>query len=66
MERGWTGRMDKLFDIVSRMAPEEALSEITRVLGRLLQDLDPDARERFLMNLIGQSEGDKVSGMVHL
>lgn len=58
--------MDKLFDIVSRMAPEEALSEITRVLGRLLQDLDPDARERFLMNLIGQSEGDKVSGMVHL
>jgi len=21
---------------------------------------------RFLMNLIGQSEGDKVSGMVHL
>jgi len=66
MERGWTGRMDKLFDITSRMAPEEALSEITRVLGRLLQDLDPDARERFLMNLIGQSEGDKVSGMVHL
>jgi hypothetical protein len=58
--------MDKLFDITSRMAPEEALSEITRVLGRLLQDLDPDARERFLMNLIGQSEGDKVSGMVHL
>jgi hypothetical protein len=58
--------MDKLFEIVSRMAPEEALSEITKVLGRLLQDLDPDARERFLMNLIGQSEGDKVSGMVHL
>ena len=58
--------MDKLFDITSRMAPEEALSEITRVLGRLLQDLDPDARERFLMNLIGQSEGDKVSGMVNL
>lgn len=58
--------MDKLLEIISRMAPEEALSEITRVLGRLLQDLDPDARERFLMNLIGQSEGDKVSGMVHL
>jgi len=30
--------------------------------GRLLQDLDTDARERFLMNLIEQSEGDKVSG----
>ena len=58
--------MDKLFKIVSRMAPEEALSEITGIIGRLLQDLDPDARERFLMNLIGQAEGDKVSGMVHL
>ena len=58
--------MDKLFEVISHMPPEEALSEITKVLGRLLQDLDPDARERFLMTLIGQSEGDKVSGMVHL
>ncbi len=58
--------MDKIFEILTHMAPEDALSEITRVLGRLLQDLDTDARERFLMNLIEQSEGDKVSGMVHL
>lgn len=58
--------MDKLFGIISHMAPEEALSEITKVLGRLVQDLDNDARERFLMTIIGQSEGDKVSSMVHL
>ena len=58
--------MDKLLEWASRMAPEAALSEITGVLGRLLHDLDPDAREQFLMNLIGQSEGDKISGMVHL
>ncbi|MCF8051293.1 MAG: hypothetical protein K9L59_08665 [Desulfobacterales bacterium] len=58
--------MDKLFEILTHMAPEEALSEITKALGRLLQDLDTDARERFLMNLIEQSEGDKVAGMVHL
>ena len=58
--------MDELFEIISNMAPEEALSKITKVLGRLLADLDNDARDRFLMNLIGQSEGDKVSGMVHL
>ena len=58
--------MDKLFEITSQMAPEEALSQITKVLGRLLQDLDADARERFFINLIEQSEGDKVSGMVHL
>jgi len=50
--------MDKLFEIISHMAPEKALSEITKVLGRLLQDLDNDARERFLGSLTGQSEGD--------
>ncbi len=58
--------MDELFKIVSRMNPEEALAEITRALERLLADLDDEARERFLMNLIGQSEGDKVSSLVHL
>jgi hypothetical protein len=58
--------MDELYEIISRMAPEEALSKITAVVGRLLTDLDDDARERFLMNLINQSEGDKVSSMVHL
>jgi len=58
--------MDELFEIISGMAPEEALSKITPILERLLADLDTDARERFLMTLIEQSEGDKVSGMVHL
>jgi hypothetical protein len=58
--------MDELFKIISAMAPEEALAKIATVVGRLLADLDNQARERFLMNLIGQSEGDKVSSMVHL
>jgi hypothetical protein len=58
--------MNEIFEIISRMAPEEALSEITKVTERLLADLDSEARESFLMNLIGQSEGDKMAGMVHL
>lgn len=58
--------MDELFKIITNMAPEEALSKITTILERLLVDLDNEARERFLMNLIEQSGGDKVSGMVHL
>jgi len=58
--------MDELFTFISGMPPEKALSQITTVVERLLADLDEDARERFLMNLIGQSGGDKVSGMVHL
>ena len=58
--------MDELFKIISAMAPEEALAHITMILERLLADLDKDARERFLMNFIGQSGNDKVSSMVHL
>ncbi len=58
--------MDELFEIISNMAPEEALSKIVTVVGRLLTDLDANARERFLTSLINQSEGDKVSSMVHL
>ncbi len=58
--------MNELLQAVAGMDPEEALSKITEVLGRLLADLDEEARERFLMNMIGGSEGDKVSGLVYL
>jgi len=58
--------MDELLKIVSRMAPENALAQITRVMERLMADLDQDARDRFLMDLVGQSGGDKVSSLVHL
>jgi hypothetical protein len=58
--------MDELLKIVSHMAPENALAQITRVMERLMADLDQDARDRFLMDLVGQSEGDKVSSLVHL
>lgn len=58
--------MNHLFEILSLMDPEKALADITTILGDLLADLDKDARERFMINLIGQSEGDKVNSMVHL
>lgn len=58
--------MDKFFEIISDMAPEKALSEITKVLARLLQDLDSDMRRRFMLTLIEESGSDKTSGMAHL
>ncbi|MDY0311561.1 MAG: hypothetical protein RBR20_05505 [Desulfobacterales bacterium] len=58
--------MDELLTIVSRLEPETALAQITRVMERLMADLDQDARDRFLMDLVGQSGGDKVSSLVHL
>jgi len=58
--------MDTLLQCISDLSPEEALAQISSVVERLMADLDEDARSRFLMNLINQQEGDKVSGMVHL
>lgn len=58
--------MDTLLETISRMPLDKALSRITEILGHLLTDLDNESRERFMMNLIEQSQGDKVSGMVHL
>lgn len=57
--------MGVLFETISGMNPEDAPAEITAVLERLLVDLDSDARERYLLNLIEKAEGDKVSGMVN-
>ncbi len=58
--------MDELFEMISSMPPENALSEITKILSRLLEDMDSEARERFLMNLITKFEGDKVTSLVNL
>lgn len=58
--------MDELFENLSGMPPEDALSEITEILNRLLEDMDGQARERFVMNLITRFEGDKVSSLVNL
>ncbi len=58
--------MDTLLETISRMPLDKALSQITEILGRLLTDLDNESRERFMMNLIEQSQGDKVTSMVHL
>lgn len=58
--------MDKLLDAISSMSTQEALLQITGVLGRLLDDLDSDSRERFVASLMQHSKGDKVSSLVHL
>ncbi len=58
--------MEKLYSFIAEMPPEQALLAITPVVGRLLADLDDGARERFFMELIGRSDGDKIAGMVHL
>ncbi len=52
--------------VIDRMEPGEAVAEMGEALKRLLPILDEEDRTRFVMNLVGDSGGDKLSSMVHL
>jgi hypothetical protein len=58
--------MDEMLKITKRMDPEEALMEIGKALKALFGTLGEEARTRFLLDLTGESQGDKVSSLVHL
>jgi len=58
--------MEEIMKMVARMDPEEALAEMAKALRRLFLVLDEEARTRFLLDLVGESQGDKVSSLVHL
>jgi hypothetical protein len=57
---------EEMLKIVSRMDPEDALVEISKVLKVLFSTLGEEARSQFLWELMGESRGDKVSSLVHL
>jgi hypothetical protein len=58
--------MADLLNIVNRMDPETALAEIGAAVKSLFAVLSEEARSRFLMDLVGESQDDKVSSLVHL
>lgn len=58
--------VDKIQELVNNMEPQEAVSALSFVIKGLFPLLDEDARIRFVMNLIGDSGDDKVTGLVHL
>ncbi|MCX5882279.1 MAG: hypothetical protein NTU74_10910 [Deltaproteobacteria bacterium] len=58
--------MEEILKIVDSMDPEQALSELSRVLKMLFSALGEEARSEFLWNLMGESGEDKVSSLVHL
>jgi hypothetical protein len=57
---------EEMLKIISRMDPEDALVEISKVLKVLFSTLGEEARSQFLWELMGESRGDKVSSLVHL
>jgi hypothetical protein len=58
--------VEEMLKLVTRMDPVEALAEMAKALKVLFPVLDEEARARFLMELTGESQGDKVSSLVHL
>lgn len=58
--------METIVDIIQRMDPEEALSEVGKALKSLFSVVSEDSRSRFLLDLVGGSQNDKVSSLVHL
>ena len=58
--------MEEILKIVGSMDPEEALTEMSKVLKVLFSALGKEARSQFLWDLMGESGGDKVSSLVHL
>jgi hypothetical protein len=46
--------------------PQQALTEISKILKMLFSTLGEEARSQFLWDLMGESGGDKVSSLVHL
>ena len=58
--------METLVDTIQRMDPEKALNEIGQALKSLFSVVTEDSRSRFLLNLVGESQNDKVSSQVHL
>jgi hypothetical protein len=58
--------MEEIQKIIGRMDPEEALTELSKVLKILFSGLGEEVRSEFLWDLMGESGGDKVSSLVHL
>jgi hypothetical protein len=58
--------MDNLGNIIKGMEPQAAMAALGRAVKQLFTVLDEETRGRFLVELVGDPQNDKVSGLVHL
>jgi hypothetical protein len=58
--------MDQILTIIGRMEPEQALAAVGKALKSIFPVLSEESRGRFLLDLVGESQEDKVSSLVHL
>ncbi len=58
--------MNEIAKIIDKLDPEDAALQTAAGLRKLLPLLEEDARNRIIMNLLGEDGGDKITSMVHL
>lgn len=58
--------MKELRQILDTLEPAEAMATLLPELKTIMAHVDEEARHRFVAEMIGGPEGDKVSSMVDL
>jgi len=58
--------MSPVSKIFAQMDPESALRAVGEALKSIFPIVSEEARSAFLLQIVGESEADKVSSMVHL
>lgn len=58
--------MNAVEKLLNSLDPEVAAAQIALALKHLLPLLGEEGRNRFIINLLGETAEDKISSMVHL
>jgi hypothetical protein len=58
--------MSQISKILERMDPESALKAVGGALKSIFPAVSEESRGEFLLQIVGESQADKVSSMVHL
>ncbi len=58
--------MKEIQQILDKMEPEEALAELVPPIKKIISNLDDEAKVRFVTELMGGSDKDKITSMVNL
>ncbi len=58
--------MNEIEKILNNLDPEDAVTQAATALKQFLPLIGEEARNRFIMNLLGETGQDKISSMVHL
>ena len=58
--------MNEIEKILNDLDPEDAVTQAAAALKQFLPLIGEEARNRCIMNLLGETKQDKISSMVHL